>query len=205
MQRHKRLRRREYKTLQNSCQWWSKFFIYGARCHQGAAISPAAGRHPSRFIRFEPLPRWLCGYRSGGQDNEHIWSLRDTNKSFRHWILVAQQRTALPSRSSVPVPKPATYVSCSATHDLRVWTANVVFSGLLEVNSPAIWRWNVSAAALTATFKVWSECSNGVCLPAPWNSVKKNHPHVPTHAGLRRGQLPSQIQKETQILDVALF
>ena len=34
----------------------------------------------------------------------------------------------------------------------------------------------MSAAAPTATFKVWSECSDGVCLPAPAFRKKKNSP-----------------------------
>ena len=137
----------------------------------------SAGRHPSRLIRTTSTVQ--CGYKSWGQDYEHIWSLRDTNKSFRHWILVAQQRTALP-RSSLPA---------QASHQCQqqplLWRQPMIFAleppmfcspASWKLITEAIWGWNVSAAALMATFKVWSECSNGVCLPAPAFRKKKITP-----------------------------
>ena len=137
-----------------------------------------AGRHPSRLIRLEPLPRWQCGYKSWWQDYEHIRSLRDSNKSFRYWILVAKHKKP---RYLGPQcrRKPPTHVISSRYCGGNPWSShwNRRCCVLRLAGSYIARRFGGGMCLLLRWRRLSScgvNCSNGVCLPA--FRKKKNHP-----------------------------
>lgn len=97
----------------------------------------SAGRHPSRLIRLEPLPRCNVEIRAEGRiTNIYDRSVIRTNHLNIESSGTSKNRvTYILSAGASQPPMSTAAATVAATHDLRIGTTNVLFSGFLEVNN----------------------------------------------------------------------
>jgi len=136
-----------------------------------------AGRHPSRFIRLNHFHGGYVDIRAEGRiTNIFDRSVIRTN----HLGIESLWYSKKPLPGSLPAQGSHWRVISSHCCGGNPWSSHwnrqyLVLQASWKLVTGAIWGWNVSAAALTAIFKVWGEAQHGVCCLL-LHSVKKKSP-----------------------------